>query len=87
MALLPPKQIDPTKEKINRLLFIVDLKVFVKNAKELKIQLALVKICSQDVYISFSVDKDAKITINKCHLFHTEGIVAAPDNTTQDLQE
>ena len=46
-----------SQEKINRLMYMDDIKIFAKNEKELETLIRTVRIYSQDIGMEFSIEK------------------------------
>ena len=74
----------PTK-KINHLLFMDDLKLYANNETQLKSLLNTVQQFSDDIKMSFGLDKCKKISIKKGKLVQTENIILPNDDAIQSL--
>ena len=59
-----------SQEKINHLMYMVDIKLFPKNEKELETLIHAVRVYSQDIGIEFGIEKGAKLVmkIGKRHI-------------------
>ena len=66
--------------KINHLLFLDDLKLFVKSEKELESLLQTVRVISDDIGIKFGLDKCASMTMKRGKSVHSDGI-CLPDGS------
>ena len=67
-----------SKEKINHLMYIDDIKLFAKNEKEQEILICAVRICSQNIGIEFGVEKCAMLVM-KSGKRHQTGRMELPN--------
>ena len=68
--------IDSTKKTtISHLLFIDDLKLYAANGQQLNNQIKLVKTFSDDIRMSFGIEKCNKVTIKRGKITKSENIV------------
>ena len=65
---------DRTKERVNHLLYMDDLKLYSKNDKELEGLLNTVKIVSDEIEMQFGLDKCAKASYKKGKLTKTNNV-------------
>ena len=64
-----------SKEKINHLLFMDDLKLYSKNEKELDSLIQTVRLFSADIGMEFGIEKCAVLVMKKGKLVKSERIV------------
>ncbi|MUZ80571.1 reverse transcriptase domain-containing protein, partial [Shigella flexneri] len=63
-----------TKEKMNHLMYMDDLKLFAKNKGELETLISTTRIFSTDIGMEFGIEKCALLVMKKGKLETTEGI-------------
>ena len=63
-----------SQENINRLMYVDDIKLFVKNEKELETLIQRVRIYSQDIGMKFGIEKCAFLIMRSEKRQITEGI-------------
>ena len=63
-----------SQEKINPLMYIDDIKLFVKNKKDLEIQIEVVKIYHLNIGMEFSIEKYPELIMKSEKQHNTEGI-------------
>ena len=73
------------KEVINHLLYMDDLKLYGKNEKEIDALTNTVRIFSDDINMSFGLDKCAKVTINRGKMEIGSGITLPDGNEIKNL--
>ena len=73
-------------KQINHLLYMDDLKLFAKNDSQLGILLRTVKMFSDDVGLTFGLDKCAKFTITRGKANPTGDVHLEPVSTIHELQ-
>ena len=71
-------QFSSTKEKINHLLFMDDLKLYAKNEKGLDSLVQTVRIFSKDIGMEFGIDKCGKLVLKRGKIRKLDGI-SLPD--------
>ena len=67
-------KLSKSREKINYLMYIDDVKLFAKNGKELETLIPTVKIYSQDIGMEFGIEKCALLVIRSGKRHITEGV-------------
>ena len=77
-------QFSSTKEKINLLLFMDDLKLYVKNEKGLDSLVQTVRIFSDDIGMEFGIDTCATLVLKRGKLTKFDGI-SLPDGTVKKV--
>ena len=76
-----------SKEKINPLLFMDDLKLFSRSEKELHSYSQRVRDFSEDIRMEFSTEKCAMVVIKEEWIVKTFGIELPDGNDIKSLQE
>ena len=71
-------QFSSTKEKINHLLFMDDLKLYAKNEKGLDSLVQTVRIFSKDIGMEFGIDKCGTLVLKRGKIRKLDGI-SLPD--------
>ena len=77
-------QFSSTKEKINLLLFMDDLKLYAKNEKGLDSLVQTVRIFSDDIGMEFGIDTCATLVLKRGKLTKFDGI-SLPDGTVMKV--
>ena len=77
-------QFSSTKEKINHLLFMDDLKLYAKNEKGLDSLVQTVRIFSDDIGMEFGIDTWATLVLKRGKLTKFDGI-SLPDGTVMKV--
>ena len=72
-------------EQHNHLVYMDDLKLFVKNNSQLHILLQTVKMFSDDVGLIFGLDKCAKFTVTRGKASQTRDVQLEPDSIIRKL--
>ena len=62
------------QEKINHLMYMVDIKLFLENERGLETQIQTVRIYSQDIRMEFGIEKCAMLVMKSGKRHMTEGI-------------
>ena len=76
-----------SKEKINNLLFMDDLKLYSRNEKELDSLVQTIRIFSKDIGMEFGIEKCAVLVIEKGKIVKSVGIELPDGKVTKSLQE
>ena len=76
-----------SKEKINHLIFMDDLKLYSLNKKELDSLVQTIHICSKDIGMEFGIEKCAMLVIEKGKIMKSVGIELPDGKVTKPLQE
>ena len=76
-----------SKEKINHLLFMDDLKLYSRNEKEFDSLVQAIHIFSKDIGIEFGIKKCAVLVIEKGKIVKSVGIELPDDKIIKSLQE
>ena len=74
-------------EKINRLLYMDDLKLFAKNEKDLDSLIQSVRVFSTDIGMQFGVKKCAVLILKRGRKIKSDGIRISGNNFIKSLQE
>ena len=80
-------QFSGNKEKINHLLFMVDLKLYAKNEKGLESLVQTVQIFSDDIDMEFGTDKCATLVLKRGKTTKFDGISLPDGRVTKGLIE
>ena len=67
-------KLDKAQEKINRLIYMDDIKLFAKNEKELETRKQAVRIYTQDTEMEFAIEKCAILIMKSGKRHMTEGV-------------
>ena len=73
--------------KINPLMYMVDIKLFAKNEKELETLIHAVRIYSQDIGMKFGIEKCAKLVMKSGKRHRTEGMELPNQDKIRTLAE
>ena len=76
-----------SKEKINHLLFMDDLKLYSRNEKELDSLVQTIRIFSKDIGMEFGIEKCAVLVIEKGKIVKSVGIEFPEGKVIKSLQE
>ena len=76
-----------SKEKINHLLFMDDLKLYSRNEKELDSFVWTIHIFSKDVGMEFGIEKSAMLVIEKGKIVKSVGIELPDGKVIKSIQE
>ena len=74
-------------DKLNHLLFMDGLKLFVKDEKEINGLLSTVQICSNDVQMEFGIKKCGILVMKRGKATPTEGIELLSGDTIKDIEK
>ena len=74
-------------EKINHLLFLDDLKLYVKSGNEIKGLVSTVKVFSQDIGMEFGIKKCGVIIMNRGKVKSTDGIELSSGEKIRKIEE
>ena len=75
------------KTKVNHLLFMDDLKLYVRSECQLDSLIQSVRIFSNDIGMKFGIEKCAVLVIKRGKLAQTEGITLPDDTTIRAMEE
>ena len=67
-------QLEKCNIKINHLLFMDDLKLYVKNERQLNSSINTVHIFSQEIGMKFGMDKCKVLTMQQGRMKHSDGL-------------
>ena len=76
-----------SKEKVNHLLFMDDLKLYSRSEKGLNSLVQTVPIFSEDIGMEFGIEKCAILVIKKGKVVNSVGIELPDDQVVKSLQE
>ena len=76
-----------SKEKINHLLFMDDLKLYSRSEKGLDSLVQTVRVFSKDIGIEFGIEKCAMLVMETGKIVKLVGIELADDKVMKSLQE
>ena len=76
-----------SKEKINHLMYMDDIKLFAKNEKELETLIHAVRIYSQDIGMEFGIEKCAMLVMKSGKRHMTDGIELPNQDRIRTLEE
>ena len=76
-----------SKEKINHLLFMDDLKLYSRNEKELDSLVQTIRVCSKHIGMEFGIEKCAMLVIEKGKIVKSVGIELPDGKVFNSLQE
>ena len=76
-----------SQEKINHLMYMDDIKLFVKNEKELETLIHAVRIYSQDIGMEFGIEKCAMLVMKRAKRHMTDGMELPNHNRIRTLEE
>ena len=76
-----------SREKINHLLFMDDLKLYSKSEKELDSLIQTVRIFSEDIGMEFGIEKCAMLVMKRGKIVKSEGIELPEGKVIKSLQE
>ena len=79
--------VSESKEKINHLLFIDDLKLYRRNEKELDSLVQTVRVFSKDIGMEFGIEKCAMLVMEKGKIAMSVGIELPDGKVIKSLQE
>ena len=74
-------------QKVNHLLFMYDLKLYVSNEKSLESLIQTVRVFSNDTGMGFGVEKRAVLTLKKRKMANSDGITLPNETTMKGLKE
>ena len=80
-------KLSQSKEKINHLMYMDDIKLFVKNEKEQETLIHVVRIYSQDIGMEFVMGKCAMLVMKSGKRHLTEGMELPNQNKISTLRE
>ena len=67
-------KLSKSQEKINHLMYMVDIKLFTKNKKELETLIQTVRIYSQNIGMEFGIEKCAMLVMKSGKEYMTEEV-------------
>ena len=70
---------------INHLMFMDDIKIYGKNAKDLDSLIQTIRVITEDMRMEFGIDKCAVVNISKGKIIQTEGIHLPDNKTIKDI--
>ena len=76
-----------SKEKINHLLFMDDLKLYSRSEKGLDSLVQAVRVFSKDIGMEFGIEKYAKLVMEKEKILKSVGIQLPDGKVIKSLQE
>ena len=80
-------QLGDSHSKINRLLFMDDLKLYGRNDREVESLVHTVRIFTEDTGMQFGIKKCATIELQCSKVKHTEGIVLPNAQVVHEVEE
>ena len=82
-----PYEFSESKEKINYLLFMDDLKFYSRSEKGLNSLAQTVRVFSEDIGMEFGIEKCAMLVMEKGKIVKSVGIELPDDKVIKSLQE
>ena len=70
---------------INHLMFMDDIKIYGKDAKNLEVLVQTIRIITEDMRMEFGIDKCGMVNLVKGKTIQTEGITLPDDRTIKDI--
>ena len=80
-------KLSKSQEKITHLMYIDDIKLFVKNEKELENPIHRVRIYSQDIGVEFDIEKCALLVMKSGKRHLTDGMALPNQDKIRTLGE